>query len=90
MLGRSARSASISSAGVRAGSDTEVSRRDVATAGSSGAPEVPGAEWPLGVSLSGSVEGDTDEGGSCASFLAFSFSRSMALSLAALGAAGKN
>lgn len=53
VLGMSARRESISSAGVRAGSVTEASRRDVATGGSSGRP-----------GLCSNVEGDADEGGS--------------------------
>lgn len=94
VLGMSARRGSASSAGVRAGSDTDVSRRDLATAGSSSRCVVAALEtgWPtpLVVSLSGRFDEGVDDGDSCASFFTLSFSRSMARSLAALDAAGKN
>lgn len=82
----SARNESISSAGVREGSEVEEgSRRDVARAGSSGRLAAAGAGGREG----GVLSVGADEGDSKASFLAFSFSRSVALSLAALVAAGK-
>lgn len=86
VFGSSARKESISSAGARAGSDIEGSRRDLAAVGSSGRLVAAGTDWPLRAGLSARP----DDGGSCVSFLAFSFSRTMALSLAAWGAAGKN
>lgn len=64
----------------------EASRRDVATACSSDGFVALGTDWRLRTGLSARE----DDGDSCSSLFAFSFSRSMALSLAALGAAGKN
>lgn len=81
VLGISLGMLSISSAGVRDGSDTEVSRRDLEVAGSS--CRALGVWWPL-MALSRWPD-DGDSVASC-----FAFSRSIALSLAAFGAAGKN